>query len=163
MKAASLSEIRKQLNTLDSHAVGQLCLRLARYKKENKELLTYLLFEADDEQAYIAEIKQEVDGLFGTLPKGNAYLVKKSIRKILRLINKYIRYSSVPETELEVRIYFCQKMRTGIPLHPGTVLSNLYQQQITKIVSVWNKLPEDLQFDYERDIRSITETRNGKR
>ena len=157
MKAASLSEIRKQLNTLDAHAVGQLCLTLARYKKENKELLTYLLFEADDEQAYIAELKQEVDALFGTLPQGNAYLLKKSIRKILRLINKYIRYSSVPATELEVRIYFCQKMRAGIPLYPGTVLSNLYQQQISKINSVWNKLPEDLQFDYERDIRSITE------
>jgi hypothetical protein len=157
MKAASLSEIRKQLNTLDSGTVGQLCLRLARYRKENKELLTYLLFEADDEQAYVFEIKQEVDDLFATLPKGNAYLLKKSIRKILRVINKYIRYSSIPATELEVRVYFCQKMRAVIPLYPGTVLSNLYQQQISKITSVWTKLPEDLQFDYERDIRSISE------
>lgn len=157
MKAASLSEIRKQLNTLDAHAVGQLCLALARYKKENKELLTYLLFEADDEQTYIAEIKQELDGLFVALPKGNAYLIKKSIRKILRLMNKYIRYSSVPATELEVRVYFCQKMRAAIPLYPGTVLTNLYQQQISKIMTVRDKLPEDLQFDYERDIQSITE------
>lgn len=158
MKAASLSEIRKQLNTLDSRAVGQLCLALARYRKENKELLTYLLFEADDEQAYIVGIKQEVDALFETLPKGNVYFIKKSIRKILRLINKYIRYSSIPATELEVRILFCQKMRAaGIPMHPGTVLSNLYQQQLSKITSVWNKLPEYLQFDYERDIRSVTE------
>lgn len=159
MKAASLSDIRKQLSMLDASALAQLCLTLARYKKENKELLSYLLFEADDEQAYIAEIKQEIDTLFEALPKANAYLIKKSIRKILRLVNKYIRYSSIPATELEVRIHFCQKMRApGIPLQPGTVLFNLYQQQLAKIRAVWTRLPEDLQFDYERDIRSVTDT-----
>ncbi|MGC1241845.1 MAG: hypothetical protein WA874_09660 [Chryseosolibacter sp.] len=158
MKAATLNEIRKQLGALDSAALEQLCLALARYKKENKELLTYLLFEAGDEQAYVGEIRHEVDALFEALPKGNVYFIKKSIRKILRLINKQIRYSAIPATELEVRIYFCQKMKSaGIPLHPGTVLFNLYQQQLKKIQGVWSRLPEDLQFDYTRDIRSIAE------
>jgi hypothetical protein len=156
MKAESLNEIRKQLDMLEPSTLGQLCLSLARYRKENKELLTYLLFEAHDEQAYIGNIKLEVDGLFETLPKGNVYFIKKSIRKIIRFINKHIRYSGLPGTELEVRIYFCQKVKSaGIPLQPGTVLFNIYQQQLKKIQTIWSKLPEDLQFDYERDMRVI--------
>jgi hypothetical protein len=116
-----------------------------------------LLFEAHDEQAYISNIKLEVDDYFETLPRGNVYFIKKSIRKIIRFINKHIRYSGVPGTELEVRIYFCQKMKSaGIPLQPGTVLFNLYHQQLKKIQAIWSKLPEDLQFDYEQDIRAVT-------
>jgi hypothetical protein len=156
MKAASLNEIRKHLAALDSATLEQLCTTLARYKKENKELLSYLLFEANDEQAYIANVKLEVDTLFGDLPKGNVYFVKKSIRKILRFINKQVRYSGIPGTDLEIRIYFCLKMKAaGISLQAGTVLYNLYQQQLKKIQSILSKLPEDLQFDYERDLRTI--------
>ena len=156
MKAATLSEIRKQLTTLDPPALEQLCLSLVRYRKENKELLTYLLFEAHDEQAFVSELKRELDDLFETVPKGNVYFVKKSIRKIIRFMNKHIRYSGIADTELAVRIYFCQKMKkAGIALQPGTVLFNLYQQQTRKVEAVLSRLPEDLRFDYERDLRSI--------
>ena len=157
MKAASLNEIRKQLVNLDATALSELCLTLVRFKKDNKELLTYLLFEAQDEQAYIDCIKTEVDELFAEVPKANVYFVKKSIRKILRIISKHIRYSGLPITELEVRIHFCLRMKeANIPLHAGTVLFNLYQQQLKKIDVVLSRLPEDLRFDYERDLQVIT-------
>ena len=153
-----MGEIRRELDSLGTAELAQLCARLARYKQENKELLTYLLFEAHDEGSYVMNIKSEVDALFRTVPKGNVYFVKKSIRKILRFINKQVRYSGIAVTELELRIYFCEHMRSaGIPLPPGTVLSNLYHQQLKKIKNVWLKLPEDLQFDYENDLRSIHE------
>lgn len=156
MKAASLNEIRKQLTNLDAPALENLCLAMARFKKDNKELLTYLLFEAQDEQAYIASIKAEVDELFEEVPRSNVYFVKKSIRKILRIVNKQIRYSGLPLTELETRIHFCVRMKSGtIPLNPGTVLFNLYQQQLKKIEAVLAKLPEDLRFDYDRDLQLI--------
>ena len=156
MKAASLNEIRKQLATLDSSDLEQICAALARYKKENKELLTYLLFEAQDEQAYLSGIREELDELFTNVPKTNVYFVKKNIRKILRILNKQVRYSAVVSTELEARIYFCLKMKeTVTALHHGTVLFNLYQQQLKKIRGLLSKLPEDLQFDYELDMRKI--------
>ena len=50
MKAASLQEIKEELNQLDPIKVRDLCLRLGRFKKENKELLTYLLFESFNEE-----------------------------------------------------------------------------------------------------------------
>jgi hypothetical protein len=153
MKAASLNEIRKQLTTLDRGMLEYMCSALARYKKENKELLTYLLFDSHDEEGYVKELKQEVDELFESVPKGNVYFVKKSIRKIIRFINKQIKYSGQPGTELDVRIHFCLRMKAaGISLQHGSVLFNIYQQQKKKVHSVWSKLPEDLQFDYKRDL-----------
>lgn len=158
MTAASLSEIRKELTSLDAVALQQLCLRLARYKKENKELLTYLLFEATDEGSYVTAVKQEIDALFLQIRKGNIYFVKKGVRKILRYVNKQIRYSGIAVTELELRIHFCERTASaGIPLSQGTVLYNLYQQQLRKSVEVWSKLPEDLRFDYDAALRSIHE------
>ena len=156
MNTASLNEIKKQMSTLDKGELMQLCARLARYKKENKELLTYLLFEAHDEHSYVQNVKADVDQLFAELPTGNMYFVKKGIRKILRYINRQIRYSGIPQTELEVRIMFCMNMRSsGVPLQPGTVLYNIYQQQRKKILQLWSALPEDLQFDYQRDLQTM--------
>jgi hypothetical protein len=157
MKAASLNEIRKELVNHDQATLTQLCVALARFKKDNKELLSYLLFEAGNEDAYIRDVKHDVDELFEVLPKGNVYFVKKGIRKILRLLNKQIRYSGIPQTELDLRIHFCVKIKlAGIPIHHhGTVLYNLYQQQVKKIHGVLSKLPEDLQFDYAAALEKI--------
>jgi len=156
MKAASLSEIKKELLGQDESTVQELCMRLAKYKKENKELLTYLLFEAHNEPAYIENVKDELNVLFAELPASNTYLTKKVLRKILRFANKQIKYSGIKLTELELRIYFCSKVREiRIPLPPGTVLFNLYQQQLKKINDVLEKLPEDIQGDYARDLSKL--------
>ena len=156
MKAASLNDIRKELISLDQPALEKLCITLARFKKENKELLSYLLFEAHDEATYTKNVKLELDELFEELPKGNVYFIKKSLRKILRFLNKQIKYSGVEESELDLRIYFCLKIKqASVPLHTGTVLSNLYQQQVKKIHRVLSRLPEDLRYDYDREIKLI--------
>ncbi len=156
MSHASLSEIKKELQTLDEATLQALCLRLVKHKKENKELLSYLLFDASNEPGYIRTIKAEMDSLFDELPDRNLYIVKKMVRKILRVTNKYIRYSGLPQTELDLRIYFCEKVNSAsIPLSTGTVLFNLYQQQLKKITTVLSKLPEDYQGDYNASLDSI--------
>jgi hypothetical protein len=156
MKAATINEIKRELLSLDADTLTALCLRLAKYKKENKELLTYLIFEAHDENAYVEAVKEETNDLFSTLPDRNTYLIKKTLRKILRFVNKQIKYSGNERTELELRIFFCKKVREAkVPLQHGTVLFNLYQQQLKKITAANEKLEEDLQADYRSDIRSV--------
>ena len=156
MKAASVNEIKKELSHLDLKNVQDLCMRLVKYKKENKELLTYLLFEAGNESVYVSGVKSEVDDLFSLLQKSNVYLIKKSLRKILRLTNKHIKYSDVKQTELELRIYFCVKMqKAGIQSLRSQVLVNMYQQQLMKIDAALAKLPEDLQYDYHHEIEQL--------
>jgi hypothetical protein len=57
MKAISLKDIKQELNHLSPNDLQEICLRLSRFKKENKELLSYLLFHSSDEQAYVESIK----------------------------------------------------------------------------------------------------------
>jgi hypothetical protein len=158
MKASSLNEIKKELHTLDPETLREICMRLVKFKKENKELLTYLLFEAHNEQAYIESVKESLEAEFRSLPRGgNTYYIKKTLLKILRSANRQIKYSGIRQTEIEVRIYFLLKMKeVRVPLQAGTVLYNLYHQQLKKINSILEKLPEDLQADYERDMNMIT-------
>lgn len=157
MTTASIQEIKKELRSQDAESLQELCMRLAKYKKENKELLNYLLFEAHNEQAYIENVKEEILELFKTVPASNVYFIKKSIRRILRFVNKQIKYSGIRQTELDVRIFFCTKVKEAkIPLTVGTVLFNLYRQQLKKIESALTKLPEDVQADYERELKVIS-------
>lgn len=156
MKTASLSEVQKELITLSPKELTALCLRLAKYKKENKELLSYLLFEAHDEKQYVESIKEQANDLFAEMNRSNNYLVKKSLRKVLRFINKHIKYSGIKQTELELRLYFCNKIKSErIPINSTTVLSNLFQREIEKIKKTYSQLHEDLQYDYKSDIENL--------
>ena len=156
MKAASLHEIQKELKTVDPEQLLKLCIRLAKHKKENKELLSYLIFEAYDEKGYIEGIKEEVDTLFYEMNKSTTYLAKKSLRKILRLLNKYIKFSGDKSTEIELRVYYCFKIReSGISIGRSVMLSNLYNREADKIRTGVAKLHEDLQFDYQDELASL--------
>lgn len=156
MKAASVYEIKQELLTLKPAHLAELCLRLARFKKENKELLTYLLFEANDEPGYVRGVKAEIDEQFEAINLSHLYFAKKSLRKIVRLINKYCRYSGNNQTEAELRIYFCLQLKeSGIPIGQNNVISNLYQSQVKKIRSVLSGMHEDLQYDYRRDMEQL--------
>lgn len=156
MKAATVHEIKQELSQLPASKLTEICLRLAKFKKENKELLTYLLFESFDDAAYINNVKQEIDLDFEELPKPNLYLTKKSLRKTLRNTAKRIRYTGSPQAEVELLTYFCQSIiRAGIPIKNSTVLNNLYQQQVKKIRSVIATMHEDLQYDYLRALKDL--------
>ena len=156
MKAASLNELKLELQELPPKRVLEITLRLSRFKKENKELLTYLLFEAQDEQTYIKSIKQEIDNQLVAMNSSNLYLVKKSLRKILRTINKYVKYSGIKETEAELRIYYCKQLKnSGLPIQKSQQLINLYQNQLKKINAIIEKLHEDLQYDYLKEMEKL--------
>ena len=156
MRSSSIHEIKQELLTLKAGEVTALCLRLARFKKENKELLSYLLFEAQDEQNYIKNIKQEIEGLFAEINLSHLYFAKKTLRKILRVINKHSRYSGNKQTDMELRIFFCRQLKiSGIPFRQNAVLSNIFDGQLKKIDAALAALHEDLQHDYSKDIAAL--------
>jgi hypothetical protein len=156
MKTASIQELKQELQNVAPGKLLELCLRLARFKKDNKELLTYLLFESHDEEAYINGVKIVMAEGFDELPKSNLYLAKKSLRKILRITNKYIKYTGSKQAEVALLIYFCQKMKeSGIRIQKMPVLQNLYLQQVKKINTALTQLHEDLQYDYQRDLEGL--------
>jgi hypothetical protein len=156
MKSASVSTLKKELITLPPGEVLKICMQMAKYKKENKELLHYLLFEAYDEKGYIDSIKKEIDQLFSEINTSHLYFARKSIRKILKITNKYIHYSRQKRTEADLLIYFCLKLKnSGIPIRSNVSLHNLYLGQVQKIKKAISMLHEDLQFDYEDEIKGL--------
>ena len=156
MKAASLAEIKAALKEKTSTQVMDLCLRLARHKKDNKELLTYLLFEADDKHGYIESIKREMEESFEEMNMGNLFWIKKSLRKVLRTINKYIKYAGDKQMEAELRIYFCSLIKKAkIPIQKSPLILNLYKGQLKKIEAALDTLHEDLQHDYDSDWEKV--------
>jgi hypothetical protein len=158
MKAASIHEVKRELSTLEPSRILDLCLRLGKYKKENKELLTYLLFEADDEQAYIRNLKEQIDEQFKELNMDNLYYTKKGLRKMLRITNKFVRYSGQKEAEIEVLLYFCFKIKKAkIRIDQSAALMNLYQGQLKKINKTLLDLHEDLQYGYQQELEKLSE------
>src|ERR1700761_2287199 len=101
-----LQDIKKELQHLSGLQIADLCLRLARHKKENKELLAYLLFETDNTAAFIEKVKAEAGFMFSQLPV-RSYEAAKYLRKILRLLGKYIKFIALKEAEIELLINFC--------------------------------------------------------
>jgi hypothetical protein len=156
MKAASLKEVKTELSHKSHQELMDLCLRLSRFKKENKELLTYLLFEYSDEEGYIESIKTAMDLEFEVINTDSYFYMRKSIRKILRLIKKYIRYSQNKETEVELLLYFCNKLNCFSPsIQNSKALVNLYQRNIDFIKKKVALLHEDLQYDFQLEIEKL--------
>ena len=156
MKAVTVTVLKKELKNKSQSELIELCLRLSKFKKENKELLTYLLFESSYEEGYIETVKLEIDELFELINTNTYYFIKKSIRKILRTIKKYIRYSKKKETEIELLLYFCEKLRAFKPsINNNTVLKNIYFREIESIKKKLLLLHEDLQYDYNLELERL--------
>lgn len=158
MKAAGVRELKKELEHRSHRELVDACLRMAKFKKESKELLTYLLFESSNEQAYIDSIKEEIEFGFENINTNSFYYIKKGIRKILRETKKYIRYSKNKETEAELLIYFYRQMIDFSPsIRRSSVMKGLLQREIVSTRKKIAKLHEDLQYDYGVEIDEIEE------
>lgn len=143
-----LQHIKKETQHLSHEQLTELLLRLARYKKENKELLAYLLFEAHDEAAFVEKIKGEAGFMFSQL-SALSYHAAKGMRKILRLLGKYTKFAGSKEVEIELLLNFCvnyleyaDRRTTYKPIRL------ILTRQVEKVRGLIGKLHEDLQFDY---------------
>jgi hypothetical protein len=156
MKAVSLKDIKLELSHRSANELQEICLHLSRFKKENKELLSYLLFLSSDEEAYIASIKKFMDEGFEAINRQSYFYIRKSIRKILTQTKKYIRYSQKKETEVELLLYFCKKMKAFRPSIKNSLqLENLYKRQVILIKKTIASLHEDLQYDYNLAMEDL--------
>jgi hypothetical protein len=156
LKGASLVDIKKELSHRSYDEVVELCLRLARFKKENKELLTYLLFESHNEEGYIESVKSYMDEQFELINTASYFYIRKSARKILTNTKKYVRYSQNKETEVALLLYFCQKLKAFSPSIKYSVqLQNMYNRQLLLVKKLVATFHEDLQYDYNLMLEDL--------
>ena len=156
MKPATIAQLKRELETKSDKETLELVLKLARFKKDNKELLTYLLFEADDEEDYIREIKREISEGFEDINTSSYYYIKKTVRKVLRHTKKHIRYSKLKQTEVELLLHFCFELAEMEPAYTGNIaLRNLMDRTKQQIKTALKGLHEDLQYEYVRDLQKL--------
>lgn len=156
MKAVTVKQLKDELSHKSANELKELCLHLSKFKKENKELLTYLLFESHNEEGYIQSVKDQMDLLFEDINTNSFYYIRKSVRKILSLTKKYIRYSKKKETETELLLYFCKKLKAFRPsIKRSTRLQNVFDTQVRMIKKAIEKLHEDLQYDYQLELNDL--------
>ena len=156
MKVVTIKKIKDELSDKSASELMDICLHLSKFKKENKELLTYLLFESHDEESYILSVKERIDFLFEDINIKSFFYIRKSARKILTLTKKYIRYSKKKETEAELLIYYCKKLKDFSPsIRQSSRLLNVYQTQLKMIKKAVGTLHEDLQYDYKIEIEDL--------
>jgi len=156
MKTASIQEVKKELIELNKTQLLELCLRLAKYKKDNKELLGFLLFNAHDIDEYIKNVNEEILEMFKEVNSSHVFFAKKTLRKILRFANKHIKYASNKQAEVEILIYYCKQFKKqGSYVFKSTALANLYAAQLKKITKAIDGLHEDLQFEYARTLEML--------
>jgi hypothetical protein len=157
-----LQDIKKELQHLPAAEMGELLLRLARYKKENKELLAYILFDANNEAAFIEKVKAESGFMFSQLPS-RSYDAAKSLRKILRLLAKYTKFTGSKEAEIDLLMSFCHNyvdyIDRKISYKP---LRMILTRQLLKIRTLIGKLHEDLQYDYTEEYNSLHKAAESK-
>lgn len=156
MKSSTLSEIKKELKFYSKDELFAIIHRLSRFKKENKELLTYLLFEANNENGHIEKVKEYMNLQFEEINTSSYYFIKKSVRKILSEVKKQIRFSQNKESEIALLIYFCAKLKAMKPSYTrNVVLTNTFNNQLRMIKTKLAKLHEDLQFDYQEELKEL--------
>jgi len=156
MKTATVIELKKELQHLSQTELIEACLVLSKFKKENKELLTYLLFESSNEELFKQGVKEEIKNEFSTINCASYFYMKKSVRKILRITKKYIRYSKNKETEIELLLHFCEELKNLKPsIFRNISLNNIYDRQLLFIKKNLTKLHEDLQYDYNLMLNEL--------
>lgn len=156
MRTAAIQELKTELKNLPPKELIELCLRLARFKQENKELLHFLLFEAHDTDGYISSVKADMDEEFAAITTTSQYILKKNLRRIVRIIGKHMRYSASKQVEAELALYFCSKMHEARMLSKASqLIHNIYQQQLNKAEKAVSGMHEDLQYDYTRQLQQL--------
>lgn len=163
IESPKLAELKKELNFLQAPELKELCLRLAKHKTENKELLNFLLFYADKKETYVEDVKTLIVNEFDNLHP-SVYLATKQIRKLLRLCNKHIKFIATKHLEVEIALAFCNEFITHpiVGINQKATLAILIGQ-LKRLMRVIPKLEDDLQFDYQRQFDDLLNLLKSKK
>lgn len=158
MSKYSIKNFKDELKHLDSKELADLLIKLTRFKAESKEYLGFLLFQSHDIQSFVVQVKAEIDKEFLVINTDSPFYVKKSLRKILRKIRLYSRYTGQKENEIEWLLYFCRNLGSlDKSLMRNHQLQKIYNLQLETIAKKISTVHEDLQYDFRLELEELKE------
>jgi hypothetical protein len=87
-ESSNFTSNQKRIGDYCSQKLMTLTLRLIKFKTENKELISYLLFDDFDQAGYISDIKYEVTESLSNLKNFISISGKKSPQKSTQIDNE---------------------------------------------------------------------------
>lgn len=155
---ASLKVIRDELALLNNKELVGIISSLIRFRKENKELITYLLFDSKDEAGFIKSIKAETEFAMEPVTRYNVRPYLKLIRKTLKNIRKAIKISGKNETAVQLLMHFCTVIKQkNLPVTRFKGLNLVWDRCIHDITKNILTLHEDLRYDYTQELNALIE------
>ena len=156
MRAASLAQIKSELKEKSREELLELCVKMAKFKVLNKEYLTYLIFEAEQEAEFIQLVKETMNDMLDDMNTSSLFYMKKTIRKVLRYIKKCIAFSKKADTEVELLLSFIEALQNLEPsIFRSKILSNMYHRQKEMMHRKLNKLHPDAAYDFLKRLEEL--------
>ncbi|WP_296701397.1 hypothetical protein [Algoriphagus sp.] len=150
MQIPSLAEIKRELSYLNEKELREYIIDLSKFSRDNKAYLFFKLYGRDQPGLYVQMVQEELENDFQNARGDHSYYAKKSAQKIRRKMNKLLKLSKDKTDQIEILLFFCEKIREfGFLKHGNLVIDNLYKTQVAKANKLISGLHEDLQFDYE--------------
>ena len=119
-------------------------------------MLSYVLFEAQDEQQYVETLKESLKELFEEVNVKTLYIAMKNLRKIIRLANRFLKYTSIKESHVQIYMFILQEiLALDLNLSRSTSLLKIYSSLKNKLSNLIGELHEDLQYDYMRHFEAL--------
>lgn len=155
---ASLKIIKDELSRMSHKELTGVISSLLKFRKENKEFVTYLLFDSKDEAEFIKSIKAEMDAAMEPVTRYNVRPMIKLIRKTLRNTRKAIKFSSEKETSIQLLMHFCSIIKAkNLPVTRFKSLNLMWDRCILNINKDILSLHEDLRYDYGVELKALIE------
>ena len=155
MKKENLRDLKRELENQPPEELVKICLRIARLKQENKELLAYLLYDAEDPMNYAGMLKEDILLPFQS-EFHTPYQFTKGVRKSLRLIAKYLRFTGNREGETELLLFLVNEFHQHYKHQYRTAaLSKIIFRCLDKAENNIAKLHEDIQADYSETLNEL--------
>lgn len=156
MQIPSLAEIKRELSYLNEKELREYIIDLSKFSRDNKAYLFFKLYGRDQPGLYLQMVQEDLELEFQSARGDHSYYAKKSAQKIRRKMNKLLKLSKEKTDQIEVLLFFCEKMKEyGFLKHGNTIIDNLYKTQVAKAEKIINGLHEDLQFDYQGRIEEL--------
>lgn len=154
----SLKTIRDELSLLTNKELISIVSALIKFRKDNKELVTYMLFDSKDETVYVKTVIEETNTAMESVNRFNAKQQIKHIRKVLRNVKKAIKISGNHETAITLLLHFCSIMKEkNLPIYRFKGINLIWERCISQIETEMLKIHEDLRYDYGEELKRLKE------
>jgi hypothetical protein len=161
MRLSEHKELKVEILALPQKDKDKLLLRLVAKDKVLTEHLHFLLLEDESNlRDRVLAIKEEIKNTAKSLT--NAKDVLLNLRKLIKLINHFLKVTKANFEEVELRIFLLNHITTDFKSRIFSSFKNYDQlfavffvKSVISTLKKFEKLHEDLQFDLKEDLNKL--------